>query len=178
MIKRHFLGLSMPVLAAFLAAALFVTFGANGSAMAAGAPKAGGDSAKVAKTAMESWSIGWNTGNLDLIVEAVGDGFYWDASLPPEGLKGKALRDYAAVLFKAFPNSKFSYRHVKYTQEAVYWEWTWKATHTGVFAGKEPTNKAIELSGIDVIRAQKDGTVSIKSYWDKTALLGAISAGE
>ncbi|PCJ61545.1 MAG: hypothetical protein COA65_00885 [Rhodospirillaceae bacterium] len=182
MIKRRVLSLVgpslfRPILAVFFAALLLSTVGANGSALAAGAPTSGGP-AKAAKTAMESWSIGWNTGNLDLIVEAVGKGFYWDASLPPEGIKGKELREYAALLFKAFPDTKFSYNHVKYTKKAVYWEWTWKATHTGAFAGKAPTNKAIVLSGIDVIRARKDGTVSIKSYWNELALLKAIGAAE
>ncbi len=178
MMKRWVPSFSKSVRTAFLAGLLFVTFGANGSALAAGAPISGGP-AKAAKTAMESWSIGWNTGNLDLIVEAVGNkGFYWDASLPPEGIKGKKLRDYAALLFKAFPDSKFSYNHVKYTKKAVYWEWTWKATHSGAFAGKAPTNKAIQLSGIDVIRARKDGSVSIKSYWNELALLKAIGAAE
>ncbi len=178
MFKRHFPSLFMSVFAAFLAVALLAQFGAGRTALAAGAPMPEDDPAKIVKTAMESWSIGWNTGNLDLIVAAVGNGSYWDASLPPEGIKGKALRDYAGVLFKAFPDSKFSYNHVKYTKKAVYWEWTWKATHTGAFAGKEPTNNSIELSGIDVIRARKDGTVSIKSYWNENSLLKGIGAAE
>ena len=178
MIKRHLPGLSRPVFGAFFAALLLVTFGANGLALAAGAPTSGGP-AKAAKAAMENWTIGWNTGNLDSIVEAVGNGFYWSSSLPLEGIKGKALREHAGVLLKAFPNSKFSRGKVKRTDKGViYWEWTWKATHKGTFAGKAPTSKSIKLDGIDVIRVHKDGTIGIKRYWDRLALLKAIGAAE
>ncbi|MBN4016407.1 ester cyclase [Rhodospirillaceae bacterium AH-315-P19] len=183
MIKRRVLSLVgpslfRPVLAVFFAALLLSTVGANGSALAAGAPISGGP-AKAAKTAMESWTIGWNTGNLDSIVEAVGDGFYWTSPLPLEGIRGGALRKHAASLLKAFPNSQFSRGKVKRTDKGViYWEWTWKATHTGTFAGTAATNKSIQLNGIDVIRVHKDGTVGIKRYWNELALLKAIGAVE
>ncbi|MEW5703646.1 MAG: ester cyclase [Pseudomonadota bacterium] len=161
-----------------LALALVLVLVGNGTAaLAAGGPRPDSDPAKVAKASMGNWSRGWNTGDLDSIVATVKNGTYWDASLPAEGITGDKLREYAAGLFKAFPNSKFSYDHVKYTDDGVvYWEWTWTATHTGPFGDKPATNKALQVHGIDVIRVGKDGTVLIRSYWDKWRLLEAIGA--
>lgn len=51
-------------------------------------------------------------------------------------------------------------------ESTVVTEWLMKGTHEGSFFGAEPTNREVEISGVDIILIRNEKITSIKSYYD------------
>lgn len=70
----------------------------------------------------------------------------------------------------AFPNMSFETLSTVEapTGNIFVLEWIMKGTNTGCFFGEPPTNKDIEIPGVDIIESSDTRIESIKSYYDSS----------
>ena len=70
----------------------------------------------------------------------------------------------------AFPNMSFEILSILEapTGNIFVLEWIMKGTNTGCFFGEPPTNKDIEIPGVDMIKCSDTRIESIKSYFDSS----------
>jgi len=71
---------------------------------------------------------------------------------------------------KAFPNISFEICSVlkNSKEDIVVLEWLMKGTNDGSFFGARPTNKEIEISGVDIFYVENEKITSIKSFYDSS----------
>lgn len=73
--------------------------------------------------------------------------------------------------FEAFPDVSFQvifYLEDKQLDNHCVVEWMMKGTNTGFFFGTAPTNKKIEIGGMDLIEIKGEKITSIKSFYDSS----------
>jgi steroid delta-isomerase-like uncharacterized protein len=112
----------------------------------------------------------WNAHDADAIVKTFADnGIYCD---PTTGeISGDAIGANAKLLWNAFPD--LSLEIVSLAEAGmgrVVAEWLMKGTNNGSFHGLPATQRAISLSGIDVIEIGTNGIKTVKGYFDTKTL--------
>jgi steroid delta-isomerase-like uncharacterized protein len=109
----------------------------------------------------------WNAHDTDAVVEMFADGgTYLDPTLS-EPLTGEAIGENAADLWRTFPDLSFDVERLTSTDDgAVLLQWTMRGTQEGPLGDLPPTGKTVELPGVDVIKVEEDGIVSVRGYFD------------
>ena len=92
-----------------------------------------------------------NEGNLALIDDLFDAGFV-DRSSPDQPPGPAGVRDYIAAVRAGFPDLRVHITELiaKYNKVAV--RTLWRGTHTGVYAGKAPTDKLVMRTMIQIFR--------------------------
>ncbi len=128
---------------------------------------------KKAEKIFDTWQKGWNTHNVDLLMEVAGEADYWDVTLG-QRITGEDFRKHAEAFLIAMPDVNFSLDEVTVTPDGkeVIWRWTWTGTFTGPLGETEPTGKAVkEVSGADFLYIEGDKITKIDIYWNQLHLL-------
>jgi steroid delta-isomerase-like uncharacterized protein len=89
--------------------------------------------------------------------------------LVPVGvLRGSAeIKEFFDGLFAAIPDLETTYEIAAASDNTVAVEWRMRGTHTGgAFQDIEPTGKAVEFRGIDVMRIENDRIAHNTAYYD------------
>ncbi|MGB1547953.1 MAG: ester cyclase [Alphaproteobacteria bacterium] len=152
------------VATAFLLAAL---------ALAGCEPAGNAAAQKKAQDLFDKWQTGWNTHNVDLLMEVAGEASYWDVTLG-ERISGEDFRKHAEAFLVAMPDVNFSVDEVTVTPDGkeVIWRWTWTGTFTGPLGETQPTGKKVAgLSGADFIYIEGDKIKKVDIYWNQLDLL-------
>ncbi len=146
------------------------------SAMVLAGCEPGTDAAAVkkAEAAFDKWQGGWNTHNLDLLMEAV-DSLeeYRDVTLA-QPIGKEDFRKHAEGFLVAMPDVNFSLDEVTITPDGkkIFWRWTWTGTFTGPLGETPPTgNKVEKLTGIDLLYLEDGKIKKVNIYWDQLNLL-------
>jgi steroid delta-isomerase-like uncharacterized protein len=109
----------------------------------------------------------WNRRDADAIVAVFGGSGTYSDPTTNGPLAGQAIGDYAKGLWKAFPDLSFEIRSAARTAEnKVVAEWTMTGTNRGEFGGLPPTQRPINLPGIDVVKTGPDCIESVTGYFD------------
>ena len=112
----------------------------------------------------------WNTQNIQALPTILSESaYYQDAS--QEGNAREILGQSIVQTAKAFPD--VSFRILSLMQSAAdeglfILEWLMRGTNKGPFLGAEPTNKELTISGVDLIKVDKEAIIEIKSYFDSS----------
>jgi predicted ester cyclase len=97
------------------------------------------------------------------------DGIYVPSGEAP--LRGRAIADYAAGVFAAFPDTRMPITRIFADGDLVAVEWVYKATMTGDYGPYKATGKSFELTGAHIIEVQGDKLKSVLSRWDRLDML-------
>lgn len=90
----------------------------------------------------------------------------------PEELGGRAIGEYAAGLFSAFPDLSFKLLgHHATGDRAVAARWLMRGTNTGPLRGHPPAGATVALPGADFIAVEGDRTRSVEGYFDRSAFV-------
>ena len=114
---------------------------------------------------------GWNAHDAAAIVSAfTKEGTYVDPMLPSP-LSGEAIGQYAAGLWGAFPDLVFDVQLHRAGDRLATMEWVMAGTHREPLGTLAATGKRVSLRGVDVIRYDTAGIVSVEGYFDSVSLL-------
>lgn len=114
----------------------------------------------------------WDSHDPDAIAATFADGgTYTDPGSGGE-LTGKAIGEYAASLFSAFPDLSFDIVSLASTGEkSVSAQWVMKGVNSGSFAGGPPTGGSISLPGADFMTIEGEKVKSVQGYFDQRTLV-------
>jgi steroid delta-isomerase-like uncharacterized protein len=109
----------------------------------------------------------WNRRDAAGLVATFADGgTYVDPASGGE-LKGEAIGNYAAGLWRAFPDLKFDVASAGECGDSlVAAQWVMRGVNSGSFAGLPPTGRSVELAGADFVRVEGDKVRSVRGYFD------------
>ncbi|MCE2510554.1 MAG: ester cyclase [Alphaproteobacteria bacterium] len=140
----------------------------------AGCEQAGNAAAqKKAEELFDKWQMGWNTHNVDLLMEVAAETDYWDVTLNNR-ISGEDFRKHAEAFLVAMPDVNFSLDEVTVTPDGkeVIWRWTWTGTFTGPLGETQPTGKKVEgLTGADFLYIEDGKIKKVDIYWNQLELL-------
>jgi predicted ester cyclase len=103
----------------------------------------------------------WNKGNYAILNELVASDVVIHSSTPGEEIHGR----------EAFPDIHFTIEDQIAQGDRVVTRWSARATHKGEFQGIPPTDKQVNLSGIDIDRLVNGKVVECWPIVDELNLL-------
>lgn len=122
----------------------------------------------------------WNTHDIDAIISQTGAGSYSDP-LTDGAIHGQALRDHAAMLFKAFPDLRFELDgDITAGANNVAARYILHATHSGDLPGDigfekiDATGKTIALPGTIFFEFTANGDPAVENLFDQQAFGQAL----
>jgi len=122
----------------------------------------------IARRFFEAW-VGGDAAALD---EVVAPDYVFhdpaDPDTPPGPAGAKAM---AAGFRAAFADMRPVEEDYVAGGDKVVYRWRLRATHRGAFAGVPPTGRAVELSGIEIVRLAGGRIVE---HWDEIDALGLL----
>ncbi len=89
-----------------------------------------------------------------------------------EPMTGEEIGEWVASMLAGFPDVHFE-EHRRVTNDAgdtIIVEWTMHGTHTGPFEGLPPTDRQVELDGVDIVTASEEGIESMRIYFDQSSI--------
>ena len=99
-------------------------------------------------------------------------GFYIDRSAVPEAIKGEqGLHTQMDMLYSAFPDLKLSIIDIVAEGDKVVVRFHAPGTHTGVFAGIQPTGKVAYWKGLVMYHVVDDKITEAWATWDDWGLI-------
>lgn len=118
----------------------------------------------------------WNQGRFDVIDELVADDcIYYDATTP-EPLRGpEGMREFAETWTQVL-DGEVELEQVLTTNDWVVARFTARGTHVGEAMGIEPTNEAVEVRGIEIVRFEGGQIVEGYQVFDALGFLQQIDA--
>jgi steroid delta-isomerase-like uncharacterized protein len=125
---------------------------------------------------IDRYNEAWGDHDVDAIVERHTDDSVFENHVTGDVNVGKdAIRAAITGIFTVFPDLSFETRRQYIRDDLVVQEWTARGTHLGTMTRSgiqvEPTGKAVEYRGMDVIPI-RDGLVARKDvYSDSITLL-------
>ncbi len=122
----------------------------------------------------------WNRHDVDAIVAMHAPGMVFENVTAGERAEGEQVREHIAAIFASWPDLSFSGRRMHVRDGLGVQEWTAHATHLRpVRRGElvlEPTGKALEWNGLDILPFE-NGLLSAKIvYSDSLAILRQLEA--
>ena len=110
----------------------------------------------------------WNRRDPSGIVATLTEnGTYADPTTNGE-LTGRAIAEYTAGLFAAFPDLSFELVSIAPAgEDTVAAQWVMNGSNTGSFAGLPPTGRSVSLPGADFITVDGDKVRSVQGYFDQ-----------
>lgn len=119
---------------------------------------------------VKAYELTWDTTNAaDMPSYFTSDGAYVPAGEAP--LTGQAIADYAAAVFKAFPDSRMPVTRVFADGNDVCVIWEYSATMTGDYGPFKATGKSFKLTGAHIIEVEGDKIRICYSRWDRLDML-------
>lgn len=114
-------------------------------------------------------------GRIDLLDDLVAPGFV-DARHPERGAGPESVREHVLRLRAAFPDLSVTVEDIIAEGDRVVTRVTSRGTHSGAFAGAEPSGQQVNWSGIVIRRFAAGRMVEQWSKHDLLALLQQIGA--
>jgi predicted ester cyclase len=119
---------------------------------------------------VKSYEVTWDTTNsADMPSFFAKAGTYTPSGEAP--LSGQAIADYAAAVFKAFPDSRMPIIDVFADGDKVCVSWEYSATMTGDYGPFKATGKSFKLVGCHVIEVEDGKLKSVISRWDRLDMM-------
>lgn len=136
----------------------------------------GGDSmnalAMSSPTLTQRYIDAWNDHDAAGIVNCFAPGGSYSDPLGGENLTGAAVGEFATRQWTAFPDLRYEIVSIDACgAQGLALQWILRGTHQGVFRGRAPTGRSIELAGAEFVRMAPEGIRSARSYFDSLALL-------
>jgi steroid delta-isomerase-like uncharacterized protein len=114
----------------------------------------------------------WNRRDPGAIFATFAEGGTYTDPNAPEGLSDRAIAEYAAGLFAAFPDLTFDVLDHNATGDGtVAARWLMRGTNTGPFRGNPPTGATVALPGADFIAVEGDKVRSVEGYFDRSTFV-------
>jgi steroid delta-isomerase-like uncharacterized protein len=119
----------------------------------------------------------WNAGNVDFAYHVFADDYVRHDLRPTEGVPGaEGQKQIAAAFRSAFPDLIFAVDLVMGEGDCVAARWTAAGTHTGAWAGQEPTGRSMRFSGVNLFRFRDGKVVEIWNHRDDLGLMQQLGA--
>ena len=119
----------------------------------------------------------WNKGNVDVAAEVFRDDYVRHDLRPgfaQPGPEGQAK--IAADFRKGFPDLRFRVEIVIGEGDFVVARWTATGTHSGAWAGIQPSGAEVEFAGVNIFRFADSKVAEIWNHRDDLGLLEKIGA--
>jgi steroid delta-isomerase-like uncharacterized protein len=114
----------------------------------------------------------WNLGNVDFAYHVFADDYVRHDLRPTQGVPGaEGQKQIAASFRSAFPDLSFAVDIVLGEGDYVAARWTAMGTHTGSWAGQEPTGRSMKFSGVNLFRFRDGKVVEIWNHRDDLGLM-------
>lgn len=114
----------------------------------------------------------WGEGNLDLIDEYVAEDYVEHSNASPEPIHGPAgYKANVREFHDGFSNVEVTTEELIAEDTVVVNHWTFSATHTGEYAGIDPTGSDVEFSGISIIELEDGIIVEDRAVMDVSGLM-------
>lgn len=114
----------------------------------------------------------WAAGNLDLIDEHVAEDYVEHSNASPEPIRGPAgYKANVREFHDGFSDVEVTTEDLIAEGNTVVNHWTFTATHTGEYAGIEPTGADVEFSGISIIDLEDGIIIEDRAVMDVSGLL-------
>lgn len=117
-----------------------------------------------------------NLGNVDAAVESFAEDAVDNDPAPDQGPGREGFRTFWSTLTTAFPDAHIEPRHEVVDDEHVVVAYTLTGTHQGEFQGIAPTNKKIEINGIQIGRFENGKIVERWGSSDEAGILKQLDA--
>jgi steroid delta-isomerase-like uncharacterized protein len=112
-----------------------------------------------------------NKRNLGIIDELISDDYSNNDRFGSEAPGRQGVKDTLALFLRAFPDLHETTVELVAEGDKVVHRWTSRATHRGEFRGIAPTNRQVNMKGIEVFRI-RDGKVTER--WGLADSLGLL----
>lgn len=114
----------------------------------------------------------WNTGNVEFAHQVFADDYVRHDLRPGQAAPGPGGQAQIAAAFRAaFPDLSFTVDLVFGEGDYVAARWTAAGTHTGPWAGQEPTGRSMRFSGVNLFRF---GGARVAEIWNHRDDLGLM----
>jgi steroid delta-isomerase-like uncharacterized protein len=114
----------------------------------------------------------WDRGNVEFAREVFHDDYVRHDLRPSQAIPGPAGQAKIAADFRrAFPDLRFEVDLVFGEDDLVAARWTAVGTHTGPWAGVEPTGKRAAFSGVNIFRFADGKVAEIWNHRDDLGLM-------
>jgi steroid delta-isomerase-like uncharacterized protein len=114
----------------------------------------------------------WNRGNVDVAFEVFAEDYARHDLRPTQAIPGpEGQRTIAADFRRAFPDLRMTVDLILAEGDLVAARWTTSGTHTGPWAGVEPTGRPMSFSGVNVFRFAGGKVVELWNHRDDLGLL-------
>lgn len=119
----------------------------------------------------------WSLGNVDAAFEIFSDDYERHDLRPTAAAPGpEGQRTIAADFRRAFPDLNMRVDLIMAEGDLVAARWTTIGTHTGPWAGIEPTGKQVTFSGVNIFRLEDGKVVELWNHRDDLGLMDQIGA--
>lgn len=114
----------------------------------------------------------WNAGNVEFADHVFADDYIRHDLRPTQALPGAEGQKQIATAFRsAFPDLSFTIELLFGEKDYVAARWTASGTHTGPWAGQEPTGKSMSFSGVNLFRFRDGKVAEIWNHRDDLGLM-------
>jgi steroid delta-isomerase-like uncharacterized protein len=119
----------------------------------------------------------WGKGNVDIAFEIFAEDYVRHDLRPSAGAAGpEGQRKIATDFRRAFPDLAMRVDLVLAEDDLVAARWTTTGTHTGPWAGVEPTGKRVTFSGVNIFRLEGGRVVELWNHRDDLGLMQQVGA--
>jgi steroid delta-isomerase-like uncharacterized protein len=119
----------------------------------------------------------WGKGNVEYAHTVFAPEYIRHDLRPSAAMPGAAGQAKIASEFRAaFPDLSFQLDLLVAEGDYVATRWTMKGTNLGAWAGKSPTGKFAEFSGVNIFRIAGDRVVEIWNHRDDLGLMQQVGA--
>lgn len=119
------------------------------------------------RAAADRYFAAWNAQDAAALTGAFAPvGRYSDPGMPGP-LDPAGVADYAATLWRAFPDLAFEVHDLAEGDHGTLWaRWRMTGTNRGSFRDLPPTGRAIDVPGADLLRTNTEGVVDVQGFFD------------
>lgn len=119
----------------------------------------------------------WDRGNVDVAFDVFAEDYVRPDLRPTAATSGpEGQAKIAADFRRAFPDLRSRLDLILAEGDLVAARWTTTGTHTGAWAGVEPTGKAVEFAGVNIFRIRDGKIVEIWNHRDDLGLMQQLGA--
>jgi steroid delta-isomerase-like uncharacterized protein len=119
----------------------------------------------------------WNASNGDFAYEVFAADYIRHDLRPTQAPPGpEGQKQIAAAFQSAFPDLRFTVDLLFGEGDYVAARWTASGTHTGAWAGQEPTGKSMTFSGVNLFRFRDGKVAEIWNHRDDLGLMQQLGA--
>lgn len=122
----------------------------------------------------------WNEGDYSKLPDVTAESItLHDPETPADGIRGRdALEEYLRELRTAFPDFSVALDDVLAAEDVVMGKWTVTGTHEGEFEGIPPTEREMELEGMDRILIEDGKVREHRIYYDTRELAEQLGVAD